>query len=84
LLALYSQGLALDVKRLDKFIHKMEGVSGAFIRELLRKAAMFAAIESSGSLVVSDQHLDEAFSELLVAGGTLTQSLLGARHLQDG
>ena len=83
LFALYSDGLTLSVERLDEFIHKMDGVSAAFIRELLRKAAVFAAIESSGDLVVNDEHIDEALAELLVAGGSLTQSLLGAQRPKD-
>lgn len=82
LFALYSEGLTLKVERLDEFIHKMDGVSAAFIRELLRKAAVFAAIETEGELVVNDRHIDEALGELLVAGGTLTQSLLGAQRLE--
>lgn len=77
---LYSKGLTLRVKRLDEFIHKMDGVSAAFIRELLRKAAVFAAIESDDSLIVTDVHIEEALAELLVAGGVLTQSLLGAKR----
>ncbi|MBO0699247.1 MAG: hypothetical protein J2P46_12695 [Zavarzinella sp.] len=53
-------------------------MSGAFIKELLRKAAVCAAKEDgAGQLVVRDRHLDEALAELLVAGGPLTQSLLG-------
>ena len=83
LFALYSDGLTLNVKRLDEFIHRMDGVSAAFIRELLRKAAVFAAIESNGDLVVNDDHIDEALAELLVAGGALTQSLLGAQRPKD-
>lgn len=83
LFALYSDGLSLDLKQLDVFIRKMDGVSAAFIRELLRKAAVFAAIESNGELVVNDKHIDEALAELLVAGGTLTQSLLGAQRSND-
>ncbi len=83
LFALYSQGLTLDVKRLDETIHKLNGVSAAFIRELLRKAAVFAAIDSSDNLVVTDEHVDEALAELLVAGGPLTQSLLGARRAKN-
>jgi ATP-dependent 26S proteasome regulatory subunit len=79
LFALYSEGLTLNINRLDEFIHKMRGVSAAFIRELLRKAAVIAAIESNGDLIVNDEHIDEALAELLVAGGTLTQSLLGAQ-----
>ncbi|MFM7517869.1 MAG: AAA family ATPase [Pirellula sp.] len=83
LFALYSDGLSLDLKQLDVFIRKIDGVSAAFIRELLRKAAVFAAIESNGELVVNDKHIDEALAELLVAGGTLTQSLLGAQRSND-
>jgi ATP-dependent 26S proteasome regulatory subunit len=83
LFALYSDGLTLDVKRLDEFIHKMQGVSAAFIRELLRKAAVFAAIESNDKLVVNDEHIEEALAELLVEGGALTQSLLGASGAKD-
>jgi len=30
---------------------------------------------------VRDRHIDEALAELVVAGGALTQSLLGARGL---
>jgi hypothetical protein len=41
------------------------------------KAALFAADEGD-SLIVEDQHLDEALHELLVEGGVLTKSLLGA------
>jgi hypothetical protein len=64
----------------DDVLARMEGASGAFIRELLRKAAVFAAEDATdGELVVRPQHLEEGLAELLVAGGTLTQSLLGGR-----
>jgi cell division protease FtsH len=43
LFELYAEGLALDVSELDRFVERTDGVSGAFIRELLRKAALFAA-----------------------------------------
>ena len=42
---------------------------------MMRKAALFAADESSET--VEDRHLDEAIHELVVEGGSLTQSLLG-------
>jgi hypothetical protein len=79
LFALYSRGLQLEVTHWDRLIERTAGVSGAFIRELLRKAAVFAAEEDGASpLVVRDRHLEEGLMELLVAGGPLTQSLLGA------
>ena len=63
----------------SSFAPRKNGVSGAFIRELLRKAAVYAAEEDdAAALIVSDRHLEEALSELLVAGGPLTKSLLGA------
>jgi hypothetical protein len=46
------------------------------VRELLRKAALFAADEGD-ELVVRDRHLDEALHDLVVEGGELTKSLLG-------
>ena len=79
LLDLYGVGLQLEISDYEKLIARMRGVSGAFIRELLRKAAVLAAEESTDeSLRVRDQHLEEALAELLITGGALTQSLLGA------
>jgi ATPase family associated with various cellular activities (AAA) len=77
LLELYGEGLTLEIRSLADYVARTEGASGAFIRELMRKAALFAADES-GALVVRDRHLDEALHELLVEGGALTRSLLGA------
>jgi hypothetical protein len=79
LLELYSRGMTVELSDWDRLVHRTEGVSGAFIRELLRKAAVFAAEEDGdGALIVQDRHLEEGLAELLVAGGALTQSLLGA------
>jgi len=36
-------------------------------------------LEGAGDLVVRDEHLEEALGELLIEGGPLTQSLVGAR-----
>ena len=75
----FGRGLTVRVADWDRLVARTAGVSGAFIKELLRKAAVYAAEEDgSGELVVRDRHLDEALAELLVAGGPLTQSLLGA------
>ena len=67
----------------EKWIERTDGASGAFIRELLRKAALFAA-DDGGNLVVEDRHLAEALHEIVVAGGELTRSLLGARGAKVG
>jgi len=79
LFELYGRGLKLELSDLEVWVRRTKGVSAAFIRELLRKAAVLAA-ESNGTgeeLVVTDQHMEEATAELLVAGGTLTKTLLG-------
>lgn len=79
LFEVYSRGMQLEVGSWDRLIARTSGVSGAFIRELLRKACVYAAEENgAGTLVVKDRHLDEGLAELLVAGGPLTKSLLGA------
>jgi SpoVK/Ycf46/Vps4 family AAA+-type ATPase len=43
LFELYGRGLSLRVRELERFVRQTEGVSAAFICELLRKAALFAA-----------------------------------------
>jgi hypothetical protein len=77
LFELYRHGLRFEVKNLDAIVERTKGVSAAFIREMVRKAALAAADERD-VLVVEDRHLDEALHELLVEGGGLTRSLLGA------
>jgi hypothetical protein len=74
---LYADGLRLEIADLDRFVERTRGVSAAFIRELLRKAALFAADESEGDLVVRDRHLDDALHDLVIEGGELTKTLLG-------
>jgi len=79
LLELYGAGPKTAGVNWDRLVERTAGASGAFIRELLRKAAVFAAGDSNGQeLLIAEHHLDEALAELVVAGGTLTHSLLGA------
>ena len=79
LFELYGQGLDLHLEDLDRLVERTEGVPSAFIRELLRKAALRAAEETDDRLVVNDLHLDEALHDMVVGGGELTKSLLGMR-----
>jgi ATP-dependent 26S proteasome regulatory subunit len=75
LLDLYMIGLTLESIDRQRIVQRTDGASAAFIRELVRKAALFAADESNDA--IQDRHFDEAIHELVVVGGTLTQSLLG-------
>jgi cell division protease FtsH len=79
LIDLYGRGLQLEVNDLDRIVARTANASAAFLREMLRKAALFAAeADLPGELVVRDEHLEFALAELLIAGGPLTRSLLGA------
>jgi cell division protease FtsH len=86
LIALYGRGLKLELAEPEVWVRRTKGVSAAFIRELLRKAAVLAA-EDNGTgpeLTVTDRHMEEATAELLVAGGALTKTLLGVDRSGDG
>jgi ATPase family associated with various cellular activities (AAA) len=78
LLALYGEGLDLRLHDQDALIADLEGTSPAFIRELLRRAALLAAEAGDGTLYVTDGEIRTALEELRT-GGELTQRLLGAR-----
>jgi hypothetical protein len=80
LFELYGDGLNLEVSDMEVFVKRTAGASGAFISELMRKAALFAAPEGD-PIVVRDKHLDEAMHELLLIGGAMTKSLLGFREI---
>jgi len=75
LFELYAEKLTLGTVNWESFVQRTDGASPAFIREMMRKAALFSADESSDS--IENRHLDEAIHELVVEGGPLTQSLLG-------
>jgi hypothetical protein len=78
----YSEGMHTRLKRIDRLIDKTEGVSAAFIKELMRKSLLFAAEASSDhkKVVVSDAHVEDALYDLMTAGGELTRRLLGAHQ----
>ena len=82
LIEFYGQGLDLRIADLEGVVARIDGVSAAFIRELLRRAAVYAAeTQDDGQpLRVDDSHIRESLTELLVAGGPLTRSLLASRE----
>jgi hypothetical protein len=81
LLHLYSAGLSMQTSNLDAIIQRTEGVSAAFIRELLRKAAILAVEQDhhgdGQGVVVHEAHLHRAIDELLIAGGSMAKRLMG-------
>lgn len=81
LLELYARGLTLQDVDLDAVAERIEGATPAYIKELLRKAAVLAAAESAG-VVVTGAHLEVALAEL-DEGGRLAHRLLGFRPSQE-
>jgi ATP-dependent 26S proteasome regulatory subunit len=81
LFALYGDGLDLAGLDMPRWIDKTQGVSPAFIEELLRKSTLMAAErgEASQPMRLTDQDVERALEELIYFGGELTQKLLGYR-----
>jgi hypothetical protein len=80
LLELYGEGLDLSLSGDEPLIEALEGVSPAFIRELLRRAALLAADRSDGALSVTPDLVHRALDDLRATAGELTETLLGARQ----
>ena len=76
LLDLYAQGLELDVRDREKFVAETDGTTPAFIRELLRRAALMSA-ERGASTRVDDELLSLALKELRDSSDQLGAALLG-------
>jgi hypothetical protein len=82
LIDLYGRGLTLRLDNFNGIVERTAGASAAFMRELLRRAALIATDET-GLAVVNQKHIDDAIRELVIAGGSLTRSLLGATQVAE-
>ncbi|MBI2301343.1 MAG: 26S protease regulatory subunit, partial [Armatimonadetes bacterium] len=78
LIELYARGLTLDVLDAGLWVRRTQGASPAFIKELLRKSALVAAMRGGdgSDLHVTDADLDQAIGEMVLGGGALTRRLL--------
>jgi hypothetical protein len=86
LIDLYRGSLVLDLDDPDVAINRTDGVTASFLKELLRKAALFAAEDAAaqgtapdGPLRVTDAHLGAALDQLLDTRNQLTRVLLGGQ-----
>jgi AAA+ superfamily predicted ATPase len=75
LFSLYSRDLPFAVSNLPKLIAATKGVSAAFIRELVRKAALLA-LEEGTEQAILDSHFETAL-RLMRGGDAMTARLLG-------
>jgi SpoVK/Ycf46/Vps4 family AAA+-type ATPase len=79
LIELYSDGLKLRLEQPERIVEGTRGTSAAFIRELLRRAALVAPIGEDGSIEVTDRELHWALEDLGAASGSLTHRFLGVQ-----
>jgi ATP-dependent 26S proteasome regulatory subunit len=79
LIRLYGRDLELRLADPDAVVRRTAGVTASFIKELMRKAALIAAIatDGTGAPTVTDAQLGEALDELLSDESEMTRALLG-------
>jgi ATPase family protein associated with various cellular activities (AAA) len=92
LMRLYQHDLVLELASPAAVIAQTEGVTASFLKELLRRAAIYAAEDAAGQgpgavadrddaagrqLTVRDAHMNAALDELLDSRNQLTRALLG-------
>jgi ATPase family associated with various cellular activities (AAA) len=85
LIRLYQGNLVLDLAKEAAIIKRTEGVTAAFLKELLRKAALISCAEGDagdGPIQVTDAHLKTALDQLLDTRNQLTRVLLGGEQPQ--
>jgi len=75
LLELYARGLDLQLDDPAEIVARTAGVTAAFVKELLRKAALAAA--EAGRATVTQADVSTALDELLAETSALTRTLLG-------
>ena len=79
LVQLYGKGLPLGDAVVREAAERTEGVSAAFIKELMRRVAQ-ASIARDGGTTVESADISEALDDMLFTGGKLNVQLLGAAH----
>lgn len=75
LLALHARATPLSSAALDDAAERSEGMTASFTKELIRRAALRAALAEE---TLADVHLSVALDEMLAAAASLTRSLTGS------
>ena len=76
LVKLYGKGLQLNETLIEEAVRRTEGVSAAFIKELMRRAAQ-ASLVRGGDQHATQPDFTEALDDMLFTGGRLNVKLLG-------
>ena len=80
LLELYQADLAFGEEALAEAAHRTEGMTASFVKELVRRAVLLAAMSAQEP---GDEHLQEALDGLLTSQEELTRVLLGNSRPED-
>ena len=80
LLALYQGRLVVPEAAVRDVLDRTDGVPASFLKELLRRAAVLAAVRAGGDvpLVLTPEDVRAALDELLDSRQAMTRTLLGA------
>ncbi|WP_377829275.1 ATP-dependent Clp protease adaptor ClpS [Bradyrhizobium lupini] len=76
LIRLYGMGLPLEAEIVAETVRRTEGISAAFIKELMRRIAQ-SCIARDGGNSVTTADIEEALDDMLFTGGRLNVKLLG-------
>jgi len=76
LVQLYGKGLTLGDTVVSEAAQRTQGVSAAFIKEMMRRVAQ-ASIARDGGKTVESGDISEALDDMLFTGGKLNVKLLG-------
>ena len=79
LIHLYAGDLELSPDIVTSIAKRAEGVSGAFIKELMRRASQYY-LDDQDSKALGIRHIDDALQEMLFSGGRLNVKLLGGNE----
>jgi len=79
---LYSRGIKTPDIVLDTIVNRTDRASGALIKELMRRATQFA-LEASRNDILEQADIDNALQELVIDGGRLNATLLGAAPIES-
>lgn len=83
LVILYAKDAPLPADVVTEIVRRTDGVSAAFIKELMRRVIQFH-IEREGATEISHADVDQALDEMLFSGGSLNLKLLGAGSVNTG
>jgi hypothetical protein len=76
LIELYARAIQIPAHVTQEIVQKTEGVSAAFIKELMRRSLQFHLAEADGPMLTATD-VRRALDEMLVIGGRLNQRTLG-------